>query len=109
MRAVPQPTTATLARNVMRRDSEIVPPTQSKLESGQLPPCNTRILPKIAEVKMPGELTSNEVIVSWSMITKMRGNTLQIQKSTKGAKISTTVSERRKIWENKNLEKSGKK
>ena len=40
------------------------------------------------------------------MITKMRGNTQQIQKSTKGAKFPTTVSEMRKVWENKNIEKS---
>ena len=109
--AVPQSTTATPAKNVMkkgivRRDSEIVPPKHSKLESRQVPPCNTRIKTKIAEVKMPGELTRNEVIVSRSTITKRRGNILQVQKSTKGAKISNTVSEIRQIWENKNLEKS---
>ena len=105
LRAVPKPTTATPARKVTRFESEIVLPTRTKPESLQLPTCNRRIQPKITEVKMPGELKSNdnEVIVPRSMTSMMKGTTQPIKKSTKGATFPTTVSEIRKIWENKNF------
>ena len=105
LRAVPKPTTATPARKVTRFESEIVLPTRPKPESLQLPTCNRRIQPKITEVKMPGELKSNdnEVIVPRSMTSMMKGTTQPIKKSTKGATFPTTVSEIRKIWENKNF------
>ena len=50
-----------------------------------------------------GEPNMKEVIVSQSTVVKMRGDILQIHKSTKGAENSKKVSEMRKIWENKKL------
>ena len=89
----------------MRKDTEIVLPKHSKLESGPVPPCNIRIKPKIAEEKMPGELNMKEVILSRLTVVKMAGDILQVQKSFKGAEVSKKVSEIRTIWENKKLEK----
>ena len=66
---------------------------------------HTIMKPKIAEEKRPGESNIKEVIVSQSTVVKMRGDILQVQKSTKGAEISKTISEIRKIWENKKLGK----
>ena len=105
--AMPAPTTATPTEMDKKRLLwGAVLPKHSKLESGPVPPRNIRRKPKIAEEKKPGELNRNEVIVSRSTIVKRRGNILQVQKSTKGAEISNKVSEIRKIWENKKLEKS---